>query len=68
LEWKNVLGEEELLKMLGVSKPALAKMRYAGLPCLYATARCRLYVDREVIEWAASHDKPAVGKKLQEPM
>jgi hypothetical protein len=54
--------------MLGVSKPALAKMRYAGLPCLYATARCRLYVDREVIEWAASHDKPAVGKKLQEPM
>lgn len=52
------MSEAELLKLLGVSKSTLASMRVAGLPCLYMTTRCRLYIDREVLEWAAGHRKP----------
>ena len=65
LTWENVLGEDELLRTLGVTKSALAKMRSSGMPCLYLTARCRLYVDCEVLAWAAGHSKPRVGKNVQ---
>ena len=58
LTWKNVLSEDELLRLLGVNKEALARLRVAGLPCLYVNSRCRLYLDKEVLQWAADRDKP----------
>ena len=59
-----MLSEAELLKMLGISKAALANMRYQGLPCVYLSGRCRVYIDREVLGWAANRSKPRGTKKV----
>lgn len=64
LTWANVLGEAEFAKMLGKGKSGLASLRAKGLPCRYLNATTRIYVDRDVLAWAAAQARPQTGLKV----
>ena len=49
---QNVLTEEEILKLTGLTKAQLADCRNdRGLPFLKINKNCRLYLERDVVAW-----------------
>ena len=49
---QNVLTEAELLKLFGFTKAQLAECRNGKkLPFLKVGRNCRLYLERDVVEW-----------------
>ncbi len=49
---QNVVTEEELLKLTGLRKSQLADCRNKKrLPFLKINQRCRLYLERDLVDW-----------------
>lgn len=49
---QNILTEDEILKLTGLTKNQLADCRNdRGLPFLKINKNCRLYRERSVVEW-----------------
>ena len=52
---QNVVTEQELLKLTGLKKSQLAVYRNTKrLPFLKVNQRCRLYLERDVVDWLKS--------------
>lgn len=52
---ENIITEDELRKLLGVSKLTMGRLRNEKrLPCLRVTMTRRLYLESDVIDWLIS--------------
>lgn len=52
---QNILTEEEVLKLTGLTKPQLSGCRTSkGLPFLRINQNCRLYLESDLVDWFKS--------------
>ena len=56
LGFKNIVLEEELRKLLKVSKAQLSSMRKKGLPFIELSRVQRLYLEGSVLKWLAERE------------
>lgn len=56
--FQEITSEEELLKLLNISRKTLAYLRNKrGLPCIELTRYARVYYEGDVVEWLKENSR-----------
>ena len=56
--FQEITSEEDLLKLLGISKKTLAYLRNKrGLPFIELTRYARIYYEGDVVEWLKNNSR-----------